>query len=611
MNWTELFDDIEIGGVILAILIVLLVIKFLRSSIAKFGFETLFWRYVSGHHHHGQRKTDAGWFTKGTRVYGNHGHASRWEYMPRAYRAAYRLGVTFGVLALIVGLFAAPVITLHLLFAFFVFGVFALTFVSWNKWQTRTHRHQVIAPLASAIANELKVSRNAARRFINIPPENLSLMSGVVGYIELPEDFEGSPARENAITRVINSHLPIDAQVDYQLQGASKRAVISIAGQPPQVFPWNQAVPLMEQCERGQVLLGLDRFKKPYYSSFNVGEDPHWGFYCAPGRGKSTQLAIIAAQILHQDPDARVIYIDPKSTSVAYMEGIPGLTLLNDPGDIHAMWNGVAAAHAEMERRRKALKADPTLVFPRLVLMIDELNRFTDITKTVYRKEREPGSPTLPDVFSDLAAVLWQGREFNVNVVVVGQRLDDRSVGMSGLRDALGFRGLSGFKNNAWNMFIGSTPVPRSQQGTGRWIYVKDDQQTWVQNTIGTKNQIREYALTGRVANSAGQDDATGTVNDLAAVTLPFASEKDTRIIGVREAAKHLGLTVGAFTSARYRHAIPGEARTRGNYPSWAPEDLEIWQKNRPKRVVDGDPAEVVDSESDSKEPETNPSTEG
>jgi hypothetical protein len=607
MTWHQLLRDTAIAGAIIGFLVLFLAVRFARSSVAKFGFEMLLWRFVSGHHHHGNHKTDATWFHWGTKAYGHDERATKWEYMPRALRAAYRLGISFAVFIAIVGVISVPGVTLHALLALGVFGLLSGVFISYNKITRWHHSRNVLNPLAAALAQSLKASKTVVRRMIHITPEDLTAETGDVGYIDLPPGFEGTEAQCRVIERIVDTHLPVDAEIDWQFEGARKRARVFIAGQPPQEYLWEQAKADMARCAEGQVLLGTDRHKRPFYATFATGEDPHWGFYCAPGRGKTTQLANIAVQMLRQNPGNRVVYLDPKAVSAQWLEVIPGLTYVHDPDNIHQMWSAIVKFREMMDERRHALEANPDLDFPRAVLMIDELNRFTDITRTIWARDRQPGEPRVAPVFNELAAILWLGRQFRCHVVLVGQRLDDRSVGISGLRDALGFRGLSGYRPNAWRIFIGTSPVPRSQGGVGRWIYVKDEQETWVQNVYGTEQEMIDWGLNGRSPQNRRSATASQPVTDL-----PFDKQPDavteTRIIGNKNAAQYLGLnSVSTFRNARYAYPIPGETRVAGQ-PAWEPEDLAAWNKSRPK--VDKSKPDEVDSSSDGKEdPDTN--TEG
>jgi DNA segregation ATPase FtsK/SpoIIIE-like protein len=256
-------------------------------------------------------------------------------------------------------------------------------------------------------------------------------------------------------------------------------------------------VDLMEECEPGRVFLGLDRKNEPFYGSFNI-DDPHWGASCTSGRGKSTWLQVVAAQILHNDHQATLDGIDPKGNSLTPLIGIPGVAIACDPLGTQEMWDQITTTETEMMERLAILKSDPTAEFPVKLLFIDECNTFAGMSKQYWATLKEKSDPVTPPVWGLIARILWMGRAANIHIVIVGQRLDDRATGGIGLRDSLGFRAVAGFRANQYRMLIGDGVAPKSHKEKGRWLYSDGLTETWIQNAYATPNEIRDYARENR-----------------------------------------------------------------------------------------------------------------
>jgi hypothetical protein len=388
----------------------------------------------------------------------------------------------------------------------------------------------------------------------------------IVGEIELPDNFLASAQQKKDIHSVMNSRLPFEVEMRWQLDRRPFTAFIIKVPQCPTVVPfaeWRQEV---ESCEPGKIFIGLDRRRKPFYSSF-LTDNPHWGAEVQSRRGKSTMLSFTAAQILHQNPDAEVVGIDVKRESFKALFGVPRVTLSNDPRNIGHMWDTIKAFRDVMDARCDARAEDPSLDFPFRILMVDEVSQFSMQSKILWRGIKDKSDPAHPPVWEDIAAIFFQGAAFHCHVILTGQRLDDATTGGIGLIGLMGFRGLGGFQAQNYKRLIGGSPVPRSHPGRGRWLYSDLSDETWVQNVWATDEEIKDYAMT-----------LAPTVRPLAAAeSLPTPrSVSSPWVTGLPAAADLLGVNVETFRSRRKAAPVPGELR-RGNQPMWREADLIAW----------------------------------
>lgn len=394
----------------------------------------------------------------------------------------------------------------------------------------------------------------------------------VVGHLELPDHFLGSPEQKRTIHQLINSRLPYEVEIKWQLDQQPLRAVFVKVQQCPNVVllaDWRNEI---EACKPGEIFIGLDPRRRPYKSSFRT-DDPHWGFEVASRRGKSTFLSFTMAQILHQDPRNRGTGIDVKRESFKSLFGVPRFTLSNDPRNIEDMWDKIKLFRESMDQCCEDRDQDPTLEFPYNILMIDEVSQFSAQSAQLWRKIKSKSDPAYPPVWDDIAAVFWQGAAFHHHVVVAGQRVDERITGGIGLIGSMGFRGLAGFRRQNWDRLIGTRPVPRSRPERGRWIYSDGESETWVQNVWATDEEIKDYAMTCSQASTQGSGHA-GLMSG--GGSWEPAEAGTAWVVGNEAAAAHLGINVEAFRKRRQAREIPRTER-KGNKPMWRTTDLDTW----------------------------------
>jgi hypothetical protein len=515
MHGISTLTVVEIAAGIIALLAILGIAHTLKGHHPVI----LLWRFTSGHHWAGIKLTDAGWFKRGTKKLVPH-PVHRWHYLPRIHRAGIRTGITVIIVALAYGLILYRGYTILALIIGATLGAaggFAYGIKRGRAW---FNNRTTVTPLGEALAPLLAIPVVQAQQSISLPPSYLTTREGKIGQITLPAAFRADPGQRAAVEHLISTRLPIDTDFDWRVTKAPHHLAILAAPKPPNLVAFSRYHAEMKACKPGDVILGLDRKKEIRTGSFDT-DDPHWGFSCASGKGKSTFLQITGAQILHQDPRNEFYGIDPKMNSLDPLIGIPGVYVARDPLNIGEMVALLTRFHADMMVEQAAVRDDPTLQFPFKLFALDELNTFSTMLRTWWRENKEPGDPAIPPVWSNIIApCLWMGRRVNRHFIFVGQRLDDRATGGIGLRDSLGFRGLAGFRANQYRMLIGDGPVPKSQRQKGRWLYSdgSDDGEFWCQNLMADPQEIRDWAMAGRVnvpaqGQAAPQAASPGPVN--------------------------------------------------------------------------------------------------
>jgi len=529
------------------------------------------YRFITGLEMDAVPRTDATWLDRGTRIVHPDGRAYGWHFRPRIQRAGIRLAWTTAVLAdVALALTDWPVfvpVTLTAASTACLWAVVAVALVVVRFG----HRRRVVRPLAKALAVPLETDPVNVLRGLVVP---LRVRRDSAVVVPIPDGWHGD---RKLVQAIVSARLGGDWSAEWRLLGAPFSVRFSRVAEPPRQVLWRDALQYIESAAPNEVLIGLDNLSRPKYANFEV-EEPMWGLSVGSGGGKSVFLWGVAAQLIRQG--ASITAIDPKMISLEPLSGIPGVELHDDPRDVQAMWDAIRRFRQAMEDRYEQWRNDHSIVFRRMVLLIEEGNMFSDLSREYWRTIRSSQDPMSPPVWQDIAAILRMGRQANANVIAVFQRMDSNATGGQGLRDYFGFRILGRFTHQQWRMLVGTTPVPKSQKRRGRFLVVEDGDPYWIQSPLSTAEEIRDFCLTERerqgwtdVSRPSGTD----------AVTLDDDRDRDRDTeprYTIPEAvrAEVVPMTYEALRKARQRDPDFPPADLAGKY---AASQLQGWYRER------------------------------
>jgi len=381
-----------------------------------------------------------------------------------------------------------------------VAGCAVLTWLYVRRIRAWLSKRGIVTPLALAMAPILNIPELDTEQAITLAPGWMTRKQGQIGQVTLPPRFRANPGQRNEIEHLITTRLPVDIDFYWNTAMNPQRLSIQASPRPPTQVPFAKYADFMHELKQGEVMLGLDRLQKPYTGMLgNNSDNPHWGLSVNTGRGKSTMLLATAVQVLHQDPDAKVLGIDPKMSSLDAIADIPGVTLACDPLDIESMWAEIDRYHADMMERLTEHKRDKLAEFPIDLCMLDEANTCGSMWRSFWAGIRSSKDPATPPIWKAVAEIAWMGRAVRKNLIIVGQRLDAPATGGQGMRDSLGLIGLGGVRANQYKMLVDPTgTAPRFPKIKGRWLYFDSNETTWVQNLLPTMDDLHSYAMHGR-----------------------------------------------------------------------------------------------------------------
>jgi hypothetical protein len=592
-----------IAVVLIVVVVAVLGVAALKALAKEHGAVRLAWRYVSGAHLDGRIRTDAGWFTRGTKVLHPTGRASRWAHKPRAHRAGWRLAVPALIVAAAAGYAADAVMTVSALVAA---AVTAAALGIWRAVVTvryRRHNRRVVAPLAQALALPLQSTAPEVERQLHVPLNYQHKDASIRA--ALPAHWQGTDPQREAVARIIGQRL--GGEWITRVARSPLLLVASHPPEPPRMVRFAEVAELI-RSEGGpeKILLSIGAGETPMWGDFS-SEFAHLGVSCPPGGGKSAFLRFVMAQFAYWGC-ADFPLIDSKGVSLAGMEAIPGMRVYQDTAE---QWAVLAALVADMEERYRILRENRSATFPLRVSLLEEQNDAAIEWRAFWNDhpDRTAKSPATPPVYSDITRRMIKGRQVGERCIAVYQRLSHSACGgidASVMRDAFGLKALSRFSPQAWDSLTGIRPRPASPTIPGRWVFVLGHVVRSGQVPFGEAEELCDFALSSphlgippspreegarpqvggmsprgvlHLVRGSGGEDAGGS---------PVSPEPENGtgdIIGRQAAANFLGMKPETFRKARQNRPIAGEYRLADGRPAWPRESLTRWRADSGRRA--------------------------
>lgn len=430
-------------------------------------------RFLSGRPLDGRARTDSTFLLPGTRAIGPTGRASRWAMRAGWERAAWRVGGSALVVGEVCAYTYAPTPTLAVNSA----AGLALT----GYGAMRAHRaarrftlnRRVVQPLWRALAPGGFPLGARADDWLSVPIGYDEDQDAVVT-LRLPERWQGTAEQRRAVKDLLSRKLGGEWDSHWTDIGSPSLRLTHSPVPPSRVF-FADVLPIIRELPEGRVLLGLGSRSEPIVIDFNA-ETPHVAMNIGTGGGKSSTLCLLIVQLLAQG--ATIEGIDPKRVSLNPLRGLPGIRIHRDIGQ---QWDSIALIRATMDQRYVELDKDENATFDRLVLVIEESNTFAIDSADYWEQIKEKSDPKTPRIFRDLNAILNKGRQVNVNVISVFQRMEAGAAGGSAARDQYGMKILARFSPQAWKVLVDTYPRPKSSKHIGRAIVADGNEHRVVQ----------------------------------------------------------------------------------------------------------------------------------
>ncbi|MFF4179441.1 helicase HerA domain-containing protein [Streptomyces sp. NPDC001750] len=475
-------------------------------------------RFLAGRPMDGERKTDATFWRKGTRVLPKvEAKVSRSSYRAGWQRLVFRISwlAAAGEGAYLVGshpdttvqtvqdlwenpdpaIAAAQTGGIGLASALTVGG--AAYGLATRK--RREFMREWVTPLHEALAVPLGISElTDPRRYLHVPrkfsDDDAEIRIDVPTHMRFNEDL---------VADLITKKLALEnVSFTWRRAGKDTHVVIKKRLAPPKMLRLSDpgVREILAKMPESAPLIGLGAGKKKVSVDLDA-DSPHVLISASTGGGKSTILRAICCQFIHNGAHAFVL--DFKRISHTWARGVPGVTYCRDIAEIHE-----ALIRLAQEGRRRlglaeqladdVLEREPWRVGPRLVILLEEVNATMAQLKRYWAKIRESGDPKTSPAVDALAEILFMGRQVRLHVLLVAQSATARAIGGPEMRENFSTRILVRYTLNAWRMLVPEvSPIPMPTEHPGRVQVVTRGraQETQVLNLSNA--EAREWAMSG------------------------------------------------------------------------------------------------------------------
>lgn len=379
-------------------------------------------------------------------------------------------------------------------------------------WRRLRHRDRVqtMGMLLSSITG---TSSSSVEKGVSWSPEYTTAEPGdEVARWVLPRGFKATAGEKALAQEVWQSRIGFEVTPSWKLDADEPVMVMKRAYQLPKLVYLHELLEKVEALPEHKTAIGLDDRGELVCWDWNV-ENPHGLLNAGSRHGKTETEMAMVGQVLRKG--GNVTYVDVKRVSIQGLKGLPGLNLLDNPANMIGMWLEIDKWGKDLDDRIDARTKDPTSEFGRDLLVLEEVNEFSercDEFWEIWPEENEEWKDTIlwkpkrakktPPIWRVIKKGVWEGAFVRKNVLIAGQNIEAQTV--KGVRNSIGMRLMGGYQPQNWKALVGTTPIPPAPPIKGRWCMINGGSQTWVQALIADLTDVksaaiwRDYARAGR-----------------------------------------------------------------------------------------------------------------
>lgn len=522
------------------------------------------YRWLSGRPLNGHRYTDSTGFRYGTHALDPSRHANSYQLLPGYRRFLYaRLPL---MLAPGAGVMA---VTSPRESALIGLGVSSLVARRVHGHvRTRRFRREVIEPVATAVANVLRVDSVAGKGHLWVSiPEDFRDNPVARLSIRLPLGWTAEPGDMARLVRAVQQRVQVDDLVaTWNVHGHVPAVELAMPVRPPDMAEFVMATRLATDMSDDQLMMGLGA--RGHVQSFDLAMDsPHLLIAGGSGAGKSELLAWLVGQFMRRGYGVAVL--DAKFTSHMWLRKVPGVLYASEAEELHEalLW-----LDEELLRRARfvAKGGDPETLEP-LVVLAEEMNGASGRLRAYWKAEGGAGMSPALTALGNLSSM---GREMRMHILMAGQSLTAKAVGGPENRENFGGRAFARATGNQWRMLAPQIkPAPLARQAPGRWHLVvgdtlKEFQVPFVdlkgKKTRGAEARLIEWATGGRAGPDVPALMLAGVATTRTA-EMPSSEAVTPEGISLRAYAGEAGLSLATVRKWADRPDFPVEVAIGAN----------------------------------------------
>lgn len=479
-------------------------------------------KFLAGHPLHGHTVTDATFWRAANKDLTQSKTIGPWLKLPRWKRRLIRTGPLLAAAGLLINWWLAAAVLVVL--APFLAATFSgrarrglRRVPGWVRagrlWGRLRHRERVqtMGMLLSSITG---TSSSSVEKGVTWNPDYTDAKPGEeVARWVLPRGFKATSGEKALAQEVWQSRVGLSLTFSWQLDADEPVLVMKRAFEMPSLVLLRDVLDQIAGLPDDKSAIGLDDHGQIVCWDWK-NESPHALINAGSRHGKTELEEGLICQELRRGGDATVV--DVKRVSLQALQGLPNLTLKDDPRDMEGMWNAIVAWGEDLDDRINQRVLDPTVQFRRSLLVIEEANQWDEMCSDFWENLPEEDPTTVgtifwkpkrakktPAIWKVIKQGVWEGAFAKKHVIIVGQNIEAQTV--KGVRNSIGMRLMGGYQPQNWKALVGTTPIPPAPPQKGRWCLINGSTQTWVQAVIADPDDAnnsgaiwRDYARAGR-----------------------------------------------------------------------------------------------------------------
>ena len=409
----------------------------------------------------------------------------------------------------------------------------------WLRAPRHRNRVQTMSIKLGSVAG---VAGSVAEAGIQWTPDYIDTKPGEhVARWVLPRGFKALDGEKKAAEKLWKDRVGFDMKFTWKTDVDEPYLDMTRARKMPTLVYLHDVLDRVEALPEDKTAIGLDDQGSLICWDW-ANESPHGLLNAGSRHGKTETEEGMVCQVIRKG--GKVTYIDVKRVSIQGLKGLPGLILCDNPRDMEGIWLAIGRWGDELDRRIDERTKDPTVEFPRNLLVLEEVNQFSEMCdefweqwpleaegyeNTILWKTRQ--SKRTPPIWRVVKKGVWEGAFAKQNVLIAGQNIEAQTV--RGVRNSIGLRLLGGYQPQNWKALVGTTPAPPAPPVKGRWCLINGSTQTWVQAILADLDANasaaiwRDYARAGRRMDGTQPEDGTSGTDSAAEPKIQGADRSD------------------------------------------------------------------------------------
>lgn len=386
-----------------------------------------------------------------------------WHWLAGYQRMLIKVGTFLVLIGTLIGWFEYRRTTEIILIAIVLVTAGAGGRTAFRRFQRRAHTRNVVQPLHETLGHALGHYPKHAADWVSVPLDYRHEDTAGT-HIQLPAGVPITAELQAKTAEVLRQKLDMSAlNISWHLAGAEPYLVCRPEPQAPRAVAFRDMAEHFRNSSETMIPVGLAR--RNSLVALDLDDDsPHVLISAGSGGGKSVLTkAIIGHALRHR---CRVVVLDRKRISHKWARD--RVEYHRDVEDIHKAL--IMLAEEGDRRNRLTDDHDEPDMGARVFVIFEEMNATVGKLRAHWEDIREKGDPKSSPAVAALGDLVNMGRQVEMHVVAIGQRIEARTLGGGDVRESFGIRCLARMTVQTWKMLVPELRWPGKPSIRGRWF---------------------------------------------------------------------------------------------------------------------------------------------